>query len=133
MPPPMWPTNTLDLITAVGFLALVVLVPAAGYVFMALDFRAYLRSLKRGLIVASQTFRGIPLWARHYTPRSVAALGLMMPCTVDELKEAYRRKVMQLHPDRGGDQRRFLLLQADFEQALAFLDEQANDHSQGAA
>jgi hypothetical protein len=119
-----WPTS-IDLLATGVFLALVVLLPALGYVFMVLDFRTYLRSLRRGLILASQAFSGIPGWARHHTPRSVAALGLVMPCTVDDLKEAYRHKVMQLHPDRGGDQRRFLLLQAEFEEALAILTERA--------
>ena len=124
IPPDPWP-NTLDLIATVTFLSLVVLLPALGYVFMVLDFRAYLRSLQRGLILASQSFRGIPAWARNQTPRSIAALGLMIPCSVDDLKRAYRSKVMQLHPDRGGDQRRFLLLQAEFEEALAILPQQA--------
>lgn len=115
-----WP-NTLDLITIAAFLALVILLPGLGYVFMVLDFRAYLRSLRRGLVLASQAFRGVPHWARSQTPRSIAAMGLMMPCTVDDLKQAYRQKVMQLHPDRGGDQRRFLRLQAEFEEALGIL------------
>jgi hypothetical protein len=122
IPSEPWP-NTLDLVATVAFLSLVVLLPAVGYVFMWLDFRAYLRSLRRGLILAAHSFRGIPAWARHQTPRSVAALGLMMPCTVDDLKRAYRSKVMQLHPDRGGDQRRFMMLQAEFEEALALLTE----------
>ncbi|MEX0677834.1 MAG: J domain-containing protein [Pirellulales bacterium] len=115
-----WP-NTLDLIATVTFLALVLLLPALGYVFMVLDIRAYLRSLERRLILAAQSLRGIPAWARYHTPRSVAALGLLMPCTEEELKRAYRQRVMQLHPDRGGDQRRFLLLQAHFEEALAIV------------
>lgn len=115
-----WP-NMIDLVATVTFLALVFFLPALGYVFMVLDFRAYLRSLRRGLILAAQSFRGIPAWARLQTPRSVAGLGLGMPYTEEELKRAYRRRVMQLHPDRGGDQRRFLLLQAHFEEALAIV------------
>jgi curved DNA-binding protein CbpA len=35
---------------------------------------------------------------------------------------AYRRKVKKLHPDRGGNRREFLRLQAHFEQAMAFLE-----------
>jgi hypothetical protein len=115
-----WP-NAVDLTATVVFLAVVVLVPATGYVFMVLDFRAYLRSLKRGLILATQAFRGIPGWAREQTPRSIATFGLRLPCSEDDLKQAYRQRVKLLHPDHGGDQRRFLLLQADFEEALAFL------------
>ena len=120
IPTEPWP-NALDLVATVTFLALVFFLPALGYVFMVLDFRAYLRSLRRGLILAAQSFRGIPAWACLQTPRSVAGLGLRMPCTEEELKRAYRRRVMQLHPDRGGDQRRFLLLQAHFEEALAIV------------
>jgi hypothetical protein len=66
----------------------------------------------------------IPAWARQETPRCLVALGLRMPCTEADVLRSYRKKVKRLHPDRGGDQRRFLLLQADFEQALAYLREQ---------
>jgi hypothetical protein len=97
------------------------MLPLAGYVFMALDIRRYLRSLRRGLILAARGFRGIPLWARYQTPRSIMAFGLMLPCTEEDVLRAYRQRVKQLHPDRGGDQRRFLHLQAQFEEALAFL------------
>jgi curved DNA-binding protein CbpA len=49
-----------------------------------------------------------------------------MPCTEDDVMRAYRKKVKRLHPDRGGDQRRFLVLQSDFEQAIAFIRETRN-------
>lgn len=123
IPSEPWP-NAVDLAATITFLLLLVVVPAVGYVFIALDFRAYLRSLQRGLILAARVFGGIPDWARHHTPRSVAALGLIMPCTEDELKRAYRERVKHLHPDHGGDQRRFLLLQAHFEEALAHVAQQ---------
>ena len=119
-----WP-NAIDLAATATFLALVVLVPAAGYVFMVLDFRAYLRSLERGLILAASAFRGIPAWARRHTPPSIASLGLFLPCTEEEVKRAYRQRVMRLHPDHGGDQRRFLSLQAQFEEAMAIVRGQA--------
>ena len=115
--PHHWPTP-LDSAATIAFVALIILLPALGYVFMLLDFRAYLRSLRRGLIRASHYVSGIPDWAWQETPRSIAALGLQLPCTEDDLKCAYRRLVMQLHPDHGGDERRFLLLQAHFEEAM---------------
>jgi hypothetical protein len=115
--------DPIDLAATATFLALVLLVPLAGYVFMVLDFRAYLRSLKRGLVLASQAFAGIPAWARPYTPRAIAALGLRLPCTEEDLKRAYRQRVKLLHPDHGGDERRFLLLQAQFEEALVIVAE----------
>ncbi len=118
--PHHWPTP-LDSAATAAFLAVVVLLPAIGYGFMLLDFRAYLRSLRRGLIRASQYVAGIPDWARGDTPRAIAALGLRLPCTEDDLKRAYRQQVKRLHPDHGGDPRRFLLLQAHFEEALALV------------
>jgi curved DNA-binding protein CbpA len=52
----------------------------------------------------------------------VAALGLKLPCTAQEIKFAYRQKVKQVHPDHGGDEQRFLWLQSQFEQALALVE-----------
>ncbi len=116
--------DPLDFAITALFLALIILVPLAGYVFMVLDIRAYLRSLRRGLVVAAQAVAGFPAWARQYTPRSIAALGLQMPCTEEDVKRAYREKVKQLHPDHGGDQRRFLVLQGHFEEALQIVSDQ---------
>ena len=121
-PSQAWP-NTVDAVVTIAFLAAVVLLPAAGYVFMVLDLRAYLRALRRGLAVISRgfAFAEVPQWARHETPRAVAALGLQMPCSEDDLKRAYRDRVKRLHPDLGGDQRLFRLLQANFEEALSLV------------
>ena len=118
-----WP-NALDLAATIAFLTIAFLLPIAGYVFMGLDVRSYLRSLRRGLVLAARSFSGFPAWARYQTPHSVMALGLMLPCTEEDVMRAYRQRVKSLHPDRGGDQRRFLLLQAQFEEALAFVTSQ---------
>jgi hypothetical protein len=115
-----WP-DAIDFTATMLFLAVVVLVPFVGYVFMLVDFRAHLRSLHRGLVRAGHYFSGIPDWARHETPAAVAAFGLRLPCTSDDLKRAYRRKIKQLHPDHGGDQRRFTIAQAQFEEAMAIV------------
>jgi hypothetical protein len=122
-----WP-NSLDLAVTAAFLALALIVPAIGYVFMVIDVRAYLRSLGRGLVHISRYMAEIPDWARHDTPRSIAAFGLRMPCTDEDLKRSYRHLVKQLHPDHGGDERRFLLLQADFEEALEILHREEDFH-----
>jgi hypothetical protein len=122
IPSEPWP-NAVDLLATIAFLSLVLFLPLLGYVFMILDIRAYLRSLQRGLILAARTVSGIPDWARFQTPRAIAALGLRMPCSEADLKRAYRERVKRLHPDHGGDQRRFLLLQSQFEEALAILAE----------
>ena len=115
-----WP-NGLDALATTLFLALVTITPAVGYLFMLHDFRAYLRSLRRALMRVRNYFPDIPDWARPETPGCLLALGLQLPCSEEDLKQAYRRRVKSLHPDRGGDQRRFLLLQSHFEQVLRLL------------
>jgi hypothetical protein len=97
-------------------------VPILGYVFMVLDYRAYLRSLRRAIMVVTKYRSDLPEWMRKNTPRCVLALDLVMPCTAEEVLAAYRRKVKVLHPDRGGDRREFMRLQAHFEQAMAFVE-----------
>lgn len=118
-----WPTG-LDALATTVFLALVTMTPAVGYLFMVKDFRSYMRSLRRALIKVRNYFPYVPEWARRETPGCLLALGLQFPCSEEELKQAYRRRVKALHPDRGGDQRRFLLLQSHFEQALRLLREE---------
>jgi hypothetical protein len=120
IPSSPWP-NSFDLVVTCLFLAIVVIVPAVGYVFMVLDFRAYLRSLGRGLILMVRSIYEIPEWARRETPPAIAALGLRLPCSQEDLNRAYRKRVKRLHPDHGGDQRRFLQLQAHFEEATSIL------------
>jgi len=119
-----WPTG-LDALATTLFFALVTLTPAVGYLFMAKDFRAYLRSLRRALMCVRNYLPDIPQWARRETPGCLLALGLQLPCSEEELKQAYRRRVKALHPDCGGDQRRFLRLQSHFEQAMRVLAEEA--------
>jgi len=120
-----WPDG-IDWSVTLGYLALIFAVPLVGYVCMALDVRRYMRSLRRALVVVS-SYRyqiELPAWVRKNTPRCILALGLTLPCTEEEILAAYRRKVKQLHPDRGGDRRSFLRLQAHFEQAMAFVAEE---------
>jgi hypothetical protein len=117
-----WPDTIDGTVTAAFFTAAFGL-PALGYFAMLLDFRAYLRSLRRTLVVVSNYRPELPAWVRRDTPRCVLALGLTLPCTADDILAAYRRKVKKLHPDRGGDRRQFLQLQLHFEQALALVSE----------
>lgn len=117
-----WPDG-IDFAALAWYAAIAFGVPVLGYVSMYLDYRAYLRSLRRAIMVVTGYRTELPEWVRKNTPRCILALGLVMPCTADDILAAYRRKVKQLHPDRGGDRREFLRLQAHFEQAMAFVDE----------
>jgi len=119
------PNNTLPdgvdwTITAV-YLLLAFGLAALGYVCMVFDIRAYLRSLRRTLVLVSHYRVELPAWVRKDTPRCILALGLTLPCTADDIRAAYRRKVKLMHPDLGGDRREFLRLQSHFEQAIALI------------
>ena len=116
-----WP-DAFDWPVTVTFLALVLGVPLLGYVCIAIDIRAYVRSLRRALVLVSNYRAELPQWARKETPRCVLALGLTLPCSTEDILTAYREKVKLLHPDRGGDRREFLRLQAHFEQAMALVE-----------
>lgn len=122
VPVKAWPDG-LDLAVTFGYLALLVGVVAFTPVSLGLHIRAYLRSLRRALMIVTGYRAELPQWVRRQTPRCILALGLTLPCTADEVRAAYRRKVKRLHPDRGGDRRQFLRLQAHFEEALAVVAE----------
>jgi hypothetical protein len=92
--------------------------PLLGYVFMAIDIRRWLRSLRRALVLVQQMATDLPGWAQKDSPACLDALGLTFPCSTAEVTAAYRRKVKDLHPDRGGQIQDFLRLQRHFEQAL---------------
>jgi hypothetical protein len=54
-----------------------------------------------------------------YIPRGFEALGLPASATPDEVRAAFRRLALQVHPDHGGNTEDFMRLQADFEHALS--------------
>jgi hypothetical protein len=112
-----WPDG-FDGTVVAAYVALAFGLAALGYVCMVLDVRAYLRSLRRALVVISGYRLEMPEWVRRDTPPCILALGLTMPCTADDILSAYRRMVKRHHPDHGGDRRAFLRLQANFEQAM---------------
>lgn len=112
----------IDWTIAITYLSLAFGLAALGYVCMALDFRAYLRSLRRALVVITGHRVELPEWIRKDTPRCILALGLTMPCTSADVLAAYRRKVKTMHPDVGGNRREFLRLQSHFEQAMALVE-----------
>jgi hypothetical protein len=51
-------------------------------------------------------------------PACFDLLGLSFPCSVVEVKAAYRELAKRAHPDRGGSHSEFLKLQAAYKQAL---------------
>jgi hypothetical protein len=120
-----WPDGIDGSIIAL-YVGIFIGLPALGYFFMVLDYRAYLRSLRRALVVIHQAMPGIPQWARRDTPACLIALGLSLPASREQILSAYRQRVKLLHPDRGGDREKFLRLQRHFEAAMEFVDETAN-------
>jgi hypothetical protein len=117
-----WPDG-IDLAVTASYVAMILGLTVAGYVFMALDVRAYLRSLRRALVLVSHYRVELPAWVRRDSPRCITALGLTLPCTADDVLAAYRQKVKLLHPDRGGSRHDFLRLQQHFEQAMGLVAE----------
>lgn len=121
-----WPDG-IDATLTAGYLALIFGLPLLGYVFMVLDFRRYLRSLRRALVYVGQVVQATPYWAlRERPPVCLTALDLRPPCSEAEVLAAYRERVKTLHPDRGGDRQEFLRLQQHFEQAMQLLRGRGN-------
>ncbi len=114
---PQWPDG-IDASLTVTVLALMFGIPLLGYVAMVIDFRRYLRSLRRALVVVSQAMPVVPYWALMQRPACLRALGLELPVTEEEVLAAYREQAKSMHPDRGGDLQEFLRLQKHFEQAM---------------
>lgn len=113
-----WPDG-VDAIALLAFAGIAFGLPLLGYCAMVLDIRAYLRSLTRALVVLSHAVApGSPSWVRRDRPPCLETFGLTFPCTEEQVLAAYRQRVKQLHPDRGGDLHQFLRLQKHFEQAL---------------
>jgi VanZ family protein len=58
-------------------------------------------------------------------PDFLKRLGLAFPCSEEDVQQAYRQKVWQAHPDRGGDIQTFIALQEAYEQSLHYVRFQA--------
>ncbi len=80
-----------------------------------------------------RVLQGEPPWpASEHKPSSVArptarlsdeasvwsVLGLTARASADEVKAAYKRRALELHPDRGGEAAQFRRLHAAYEEAL---------------
>ncbi|MBX7167416.1 MAG: J domain-containing protein [Pirellulales bacterium] len=53
-------------------------------------------------------------------PEFLAALGLLPPCTPDDVKQAFLHKVKAVHPDRGGTREQFIALEEHYQRALEY-------------
>jgi hypothetical protein len=51
----------------------------------------------------------------------MSVLGLLPPYTLEDVREAYRQKVMAAHPDRGGKAADFVRLSEAYDRALEFV------------
>lgn len=78
-------------------------------------------------------------WSPHFTPLNIgdgrgvaephvpfylADFGLDCSSTVAHLEEAFRKRALALHPDRGGDEAEFRRMVGDYERARAYLESQ---------
>jgi VanZ family protein len=59
-------------------------------------------------------------------PDFIARLGLLLPCSVDDVEAAYRARAKHAHPDVGGSVEEFRQLQADYEAAREYARFQAS-------
>ena len=118
--------DPIDGVAWTWFLVIAVGGPLLGWALMALDYRAYLRSLRTALVSVKQYALSLPDWVREDRPECLQDLGLTLPCSRDEVLAAYRRRVKDLHPDRGGERRRFELLQRHFEEALVLVEKSSH-------
>ena len=53
-------------------------------------------------------------------PDFLVRLGVLLPCNEEDVKAAYRAKVMTAHPDHGGSVEEFRQLEEDYQSALHF-------------
>ena len=60
-------------------------------------------------------------WTRGGPMEAFAVLGLPSTASLDEIKAAYRRKAVRLHPDLGGDHASMVGLNAAYEEALGYV------------
>jgi hypothetical protein len=60
------------------------------------------------------------LWSASSPLSAFNTLGLTSNATIDEIKVAYRRRAIQLHPDRGGDHSAMVRLNTAYEEATEY-------------
>ena len=73
----------------------------------------------------------MPNESREAVPACVARLGLELPCTLEQVKTAFRQQSKAVHPDRGGDNDAFILLRTSYEQAVDYVSRYQPRHKSG--
>ena len=53
-------------------------------------------------------------------PDFLVRLGVLLPASVEDVKEAYLAKAKQAHPDAGGNHEKFVELQTDYERTVEY-------------
>jgi hypothetical protein len=53
-------------------------------------------------------------------PDFLVTLGILLPCSEEDVKQAYRSKVHEMHPDTGGDAETFKQFQEAYQRALEY-------------
>lgn len=115
--------DPIDSAGMVWFLLLAIGAPLLGWLCMVIDYRAYLRSFKRAIAVVRRYATDLPAWARQDRLPCFEELDLRANATREEVLAAYRKRVKEVHPDRGGDRKQFDRLQRRFEEAMAVAEE----------
>ncbi|MGL4512112.1 MAG: J domain-containing protein [Lacipirellulaceae bacterium] len=110
--------DVIDAFATLWVLALAFGGAVAGWVLMGLDYRAYLRSLRRALVAITGVTSGLPYWARRHRPDCFIELGVEPTAKRSEVLAAYRRRAKEVHPDLGGDRKSFDKVQAAFREAI---------------
>lgn len=58
---------------------------------------------------------------RLHRPEFMATLGLLPPYALEDVREAYRQRVLKAHPDRGGDAAEFVRLSEAYDKAVEYV------------
>jgi hypothetical protein len=83
-------------------------------------FTAYRMARQANAVFADRTAACVTHWhLTTSTPACVAALGLTWPCTLREIKRAFRTQAKTVHPDSGGNSEAFQRLHRAYQAALA--------------
>jgi hypothetical protein len=84
-----------------------------GYAFIPVT--AYLADTEQPIFLSTPHHT---IWYGRQIPRCLKVLNLSWPCTIADVRKAYRGLVKQAHPDGGGSHEKFLELQEAYEQAV---------------